>query len=285
MVLELITNFSRLRHRPFLMFFEAFFITIISVIFSTLLFPKEFCSIGILAFITIGILPLFNKLYSYDSYIYSFNRSFFKRHEKIIKLLFYFFLGVFLALVLIFFISSPQIKEKMFYTQITEVSEISEIRAQITGDFNFNSVSSFQKAFIEISKNNLGVMFTAISLSFFYGAGGLFLIVWNASILSFVVIQDILLSFASVSQTGILYFLKGIFYSFINFLGYLPHGIFKFLAYFFASVAGAIFARDLFKGIFSTEFAGIALKDFLLMIIIALISYFLGVLIESLYFL
>ena len=268
-----------------MMFFEAFILTIISVIFSVLLFPKEFCSIGILAFITIGALPLFNKLYSYDSYIYSYNKSFFKRHEKIIKLLFYFFLGVFVSLVLVFFISGPTIQDKLFYTQNLEVENISEIRSDITGNFIGSPNSNFQKAFSEISKNNLGVMFTAILLSFFYGAGGLFLIVWNASILSFVVIQDILMSFAAVSGHGVLSFLYGVLNSFINFLGYLPHGIFEFLAYFFASVAGAILARDLFKGVFTTEFAGRALKDFLLMILIALLSYFIGTLIEACYFL
>ena len=285
MVLELITNFSKLRHRPKTMFFEAIILTVISVIFSVSLFPKEFCSIGILAFITIGALPLFNKLYSYDSYIYNYNKNFFRRHEKIIKLLFYFFLGIFVTLIAIFFIAPTNVSDKLFYSQIKEVAGISDIRAEITGDFIGPETSTFQKAFSEISKNNLGVMLTAVTLSFFYGAGGLFLIVWNASIFSYVIIQDLIFSFSTVAGHGLVSIFMGLFNSLVNFLGYLPHGIFEFLAYFFASVAGAVLARDLFKGIFTTEFAGRALKDFLLMLLIALVCYFLGALIEATYFL
>ncbi len=286
MVLELITNFQKLRHKPALMFIEAIVLTVLSVVFAVSLFPENYTSIAILAFLTIGALPLFNRLYSYDSYLSSYSQNIFLRHKRIIKLLFFFFLGVFVAFILVYFVAPANVQDKLLTSQFSELQGIDEIRESITGQATAHDVSGskFKEVFYLIFKNNLLVVFTATVLSFFYGAGGLFLIAWNASILAAVLVKDIIISFSMASGSGLLTPLIGTYHSFISFLGFVPHGFFEVLAYFIVSVAGAVLARDLFRGMFTTDFRYRVIKDFIYLFIIAIICLIIGALIEACYF-
>jgi len=286
MVLELLTNIFKLRQKPILMFFEAFLLTIIAVVFSNIIFSGSFISISILALITIGALPLFNNLYSFDSYLTSYNKTFFQRHKKIILLLFYFFIGVVFAFVIIYFFSSASVKESLFVVQFQELDKIGVIRDGITGNFSLGGeVNQFGLAFKTIFLNNLLVILSATVLSFFYGAGGLLLIAWNASILAAAIVRDVIFSFSMVNSSSLLAPFVGVFKSVVNFIGFIPHGFFEIAAYFLVSLGGAIFARDLFRGSFTTDFKWLIIRDFLYLVLVAFIFIILGALIEASYFL
>jgi uncharacterized membrane protein SpoIIM required for sporulation len=283
MVLELITNTLKLRHKPYLMFFEAILLTIISIFFSISIFPGRYASIAILAFLTIGAIPLFNKLYSYDSYITNYKKHFFQRHKQIFILLFFFFLGILFTFVTSYFVLNENTSQHLFTAQFEELEKIAEIRNTITGNLTINELndSKFRSVFGLIFKNNFLVVLAAIILSFFYGAGGLFLIAWNASLLAVVIINYIS---SAVYGVGAAASLIGAKHGFLVFLGFVPHGFFEILAYFIASVAGAMFARDLFKDIFSTPFKWHAIRDFLYLFVFAIICLVIGALIEASYF-
>jgi uncharacterized membrane protein SpoIIM required for sporulation len=286
MVLELLINISKLRHRPIYIFIEAIFLTIISIIISFALFPENYTSIAILGFLTIGALPLFNNLYAYDSYLFNYNKSFFNRHKRIITLLFYFFLGVLITFIFAYFLFPSNISKEMLGAQFGEIDNISDIKASITGQTTGHNINSnnFWNVFNLIFKNNILVMITATLLSFFYGAGGLFLIVWNASILSAVLIRYILSAVSFAAGQGLWTPFIAIYHGFVAFLGFIPHGFFEVLAYFFVSVAGAMLARDLFKGVFTTDFKWFAIRDFFYMFLLAVFSLVIGAIIESLSF-
>ena len=283
MVLEIITDIQKIRHRVVYIFLEAMIITIISVFVSYVLFPEKYVSTAIMGFITIGFVPIFNRLYSYSSYIYNYNKSFFQRHKRIIALLFYFFMGVFVTFILIYFIAPSSVSNSILTSQFGELDVISNISNSVTGQMSGAAVNghNFRSIFLLIFKNNLTVMVGAILLSFMYGAGGLLLIAWNASVLSAVVIKDIISSFAGLPSHTFWFVLVGLYQSLLKFISYLPHGIFEILAYFVVSVAGAMFARDLFKGLFETSFKWKAIGDFLLMFLFAVLFLVIGALIEA----
>jgi len=287
MVLELLINTNKLRQSPGLMFLDAVILVIISIIFAVFLFPNNNTSIAALAFITIGAVPLFNKLYSHDSYLSNFDKSFFERHKTIILLLLWFFLGIFATYVAAYFILPSNASANIFSAQVGELDGIAEIQNSIgTGNLFGASIISpiFKEVFFLILINNLLVVLSATLLSFFYGAGGLFLIAWNASILSAVIAKDILISFSGISGS-IGSILNSIYNAILNFLSYLPHGLPEIIAYFLVSVAGAMFARDLFRGVFTTDFKWIALLDFIYLFLLAIIFLAIGALIEASYFL
>jgi len=287
MVLELLINTDKLRRSPGLMFFDAVILTAIAILFAMFLFPKTNTSIAVLAFITIGAVPLFNKLYSRDSYLLNFDKPFFSRHKTTIFLLLWFFLGIFTTYVGAYLILPQETSANVFSVQFGELDGIAELQNSIsTGNLAGTSqhTSRFKEVFFLVLVNNLLVVLSATLLSFFYGAGGLFLIAWNSSILAAVIAKDISLSFAGFSG-GIGSLLTGIGNTILSFFSYLPHGLPEILAYFIVSVTGAIFARDLFRGLFSTDFKWDALLDFMHMFMLALLLLAIGALIEASYFL
>ena len=196
MVMEFIYSPQKISKTPGIIFFEALFLALISVIFAIFVFPKAYVSIGILAFITIGSIPIFAKLYSYNSYLYNYSESFFERHKTLILQIIYLFLGIFVAFTFLFFIVGSETRETVFATQLSEIKGVEAIRNSISGQVTgtqLENQSNFGKVFNIVFKNNLGVVVRAAVLSFFYGAGAIFLIAWNASILATVIASDILL--------------------------------------------------------------------------------------------
>lgn len=287
MVMEFIFNPAKISKNPSIIFFEAVFLSLISVLFAVFVFPKEYVSIGILAFITIGAIPVFAKLFSYSSYLFNYSESFFVRHKTLFLEITYFFLGIFTAFVFLFFLLGPTTKEVVFSTQLHEIEGVANLRQSITGQISETKLANennFTKVFKIVLVNNLNVVLRAAVLSFFYGAGALFLIAWNASILATVISSDIFAN-AGLILSSPLGIFNAILQSFINLLGYIPHGFPEMLAYFVISFAGAMFARDLMKGLFTTEFRWKVIVDLLFMISLSLFLLIIGALIEASYFL
>jgi hypothetical protein len=286
-MLDFIFSAKKMLDRPYLMIFEAIYLVIISVFISLLLLPPQYVSIGVLTFITVGSIPLFNKIFSYSSYLFNYNKSFFTRHKKLLIILVYFFVGLFIAYSAFYFFSTESVRETVFLTQNEEIEGISYLRSSLTGEvsaIDSSTQAGFSKVFSLILKNNIGVALRALLLSLFYGAGALFLIAWNASILATVISAEIFSSIA-ISGYGLLSPIIGLFNALFNLIGYIPHGLPEILTYFLISFAGAMIARDLNKGIFSTEYKFRVLLDFLLMVGLALLLLVLGALIEASYFL
>lgn len=286
-MLDFIFSAKKMLDRPYLIIFEAIYLVIISVFISLLLLPPQYVSIGILTFITVGSIPLFNKIFSYSSYLFNYNKSFFTRHKKLLIILVYFFVGLFIAYSAFYFFSTESVRETIFLTQNEEIEGISYLRSSLTGEvsaIDSSTQAGFSKVFSLILKNNIGVALRALLLSLFYGAGALFLIAWNASILATVISAEIFSSIA-ISGYGLLSPIIGLFNALFNLIGYIPHGLPEILTYFLISFAGAMIARDLNKGIFSTEYKFRVLLDFLLMVGLALLLLVLGALIEASYFL
>jgi hypothetical protein len=288
-MLDFIFSAKKMLDRPYLIIFEAIYLVIISVFISLLLLPPQYVSIGILTFITVGAIPLFNKIFSYSSYLFNYNKSFFTRHKKLLIILVYFFIGLFIAYSAFYFFSTEPVREAIFLIQNEEMEGISYLRSSLTGEISAidsSTQAGFGKVFSLILKNNIGVAFRALLLSLFYGAGALFLIAWNASILATVISAEIFSSIViSGYGLGLLSPFIGLFNALFNLIGYIPHGLPEILTYFLISFAGAMIARDLNKGIFSTEYKFRVLLDFLLMVGLALLLLVLGALIEASYFL
>jgi|GEM_PF-971413 len=367
MIFGFLFSTSKLYNKPHLLFFEAIFLTVVSVLLSLFIFPNDILSFGILMFLTVGAIPIFTKLFSYNSYLSNYQKSFFKRHASLLTALGYFFLGVFVSYVVFFFIFSLNynletysvddqinvttgtidfyleiseinerdvvvvlyqnnrairqgrfyrgqyidfrgydfnktfliteinekvtlsqgsgLRENIFFVQLKERAGIDSVRTSLTGQIiGTHKGTSFNDAFSLIFKNNFNVVVKALLMSFFYGAGALFLISWNASVLASVVALDIFVSMAPLVSEGFKGFLIGVFHSLYLFIGYLPHGLPELLSYFLVSFAGALLARDLFKGLFATEFKWQIIKDLSLIFFFALLLLFIGALIEASYF-
>ncbi|MFQ6120728.1 MAG: stage II sporulation protein M, partial [Methanosarcinales archaeon] len=84
---------------------------------------------------------------------------------------------------------------------------------------------AFSDTFFKIVTNNIGVLILSFLFSFLFGAGAVFILAWNASILSAAI------GMAAKSVGG----LKGLPLAVMIFF---PHGSLEILAYFIGGIAG-----------------------------------------------
>lgn len=137
-----------------------------------------------------------------------------QRHKDILKVYAAFFAGMILSLSIVYLMLPEHTVEKLFEDQINEIKII-------RGSFLF--FNNFQKILV----NNVGVLFLSFLFSFLFGAGAIFILAWNASVLSAAI------GMAAKSIGGF----KGLPLAVLMFF---PHGSLEILAYFIGGIAGGL---------------------------------------------
>lgn len=171
-------------------------------------------------FVTIGAYPLMINLSRYDEAqdenLLKAKRKvgIFRRHQTVIKVYIAFFLGVIISLLILYMMLPKDAVDKIFGYQM---DEISRIRGAVT----------MPDIFSKIFRNNVQVLVLSFLLSFIFGAGAVFIISWNSSVLAAAIgaSAENLGGVAGVPQALMQYF---------------PHGSLEFLAYFVGAIAGSI---------------------------------------------
>ena len=104
---------------------------------------------------------------------------------------------------------------------------------RITGNFT-NSMTGFSMIF----SNNLRILFLCVIFSFFYGAGAIYILAWNASVMGAAIGNSIRSAIAKsvTSLTWLSYFSTVS----TKFAAYFLHGIPEVGAFFFGGLAGGI---------------------------------------------
>lgn len=154
-----------------------------------------------------------------------------RKHSRLLFSLLCLFIGFVISFSFWAFILPADMMNSMFSMQQATVNNI---RANITGNI-INGSGLFP-----IIINNLKVLFVSIIFAFFYGAGSIFILAWNASVLGFVI--------GNLTRNSI-----GIVGMPVAFLKYFLHGIPEMLAYITAALAGGIIYVALWKGDFLKE--------------------------------
>jgi len=136
----------------------------------------------------------------------------------------------------------------------------------------YNECKNLQTRSIEacsffIFNNNYFVLVLAILFSFLYGAGAIFLIGWNASVIGTVVGAEIVFD-----QLG-----SGI----ARLVGILPHGLFEIGGYFIGAIAGGIISIALTTKKYSEHGFEVILKDTIILVMIAFALLVIGSIIEA----
>jgi len=186
-----------------------------------------------------------------------------KEHEKALKAFISLFLGFIVAYSIWFIFLPSEITANLFNTQLTTINQIN---TNISGKI----ISS--EIFFNIFANNFKVMLFCIIFAFFYGAGAIFILTWNAS-----VIAAAIGSFVRNQMTHITHYFM--LYP-IAVLRYMTHGTFEILAYFIAGLGGGIISVAVINHQLGTKRFERVIKDSLILIILAIIFLIIAALIE-----
>jgi uncharacterized membrane protein SpoIIM required for sporulation len=286
MVLESLIGERNIRKNPVLIFILTVIISIGSIIFANAIFPAH-ASVLSVAFITIGLVPIVHNVLAKEEYEEALARksstTFFARHFNVIMIYVWIFVGIILAFSLTYAVVPNDQKGILFEEQINAFCSIAGsdncsegIPNSITGRATAGAFNACQNPATKdiascsffIFENNMGVLIFIIILSLLYGAGAIFIIAWNASILG-LFFGEMFLSAQHMTSAGLL---QGML---------IGHGPPELFSYIFGALAGAILSAMISKGQFlSHEFSTI-IKDVTFLIFLAVFSVVYGAIVEA----
>ncbi len=287
MVVESLFSGREMRHHPVFMFFVALLASGLGIATAYALFPGQSSPLAI-AFCTIGLVHLILQLTRHEENAEIRHPgnplSFGLRHGRVIKVFAWMFIGLLVAYGIWYALLPADIRARVFSEQEKTLSGIDSLRESLTGQFSGSpsTCGRSQACWFEvILLNNAGVLLAAVLLSFVWGAGAVFLIGWNASVLGVILGRDILALLHAYSNFGFFNFVPAFVHAIANASGLLPHGIFEATGYFMGSLAGGIISAGISSRIFRTRaFMRIAL-DALVLIGIALGILAIGAFVEA----
>ncbi len=152
-----------------------------------------------------------------------------REHSKVLLFLLFLFIGFVFAFAFWTLVLPAETVSILFNMQGGVVEGIRDMVA--TGD------ATSGEAFYLILFNNFKVLFISLVFAFFYGAGAIFILVWNASVMGFVIgdLARQTLGFVALP---------------IAFTKYFLHGIPEMMAYLTISLAGGVVYIAAWKGHF-----------------------------------
>ncbi|MFH1199549.1 MAG: stage II sporulation protein M [Candidatus Micrarchaeota archaeon] len=290
MVLEALVSPLKAERNPAFIILLGFLFVTVSVWLTSTVLEIEPKSMILIMFTVIPALPFALSLFQSDEEEFEHDKVLGSRtlakHFSTLIVLLALFLGLIIGFTFWYLALPPAQSEELFSLQINELKGIRAIGTTLGGSLGGKVVSLVEKStgmavstnfaptFEFIFMHNLWVLFLIIAFSVVYGAGSIFIIVWNAS-----VVGIFLGNFAKqyvLHQTG--YSLAGGVG--MGILGLLPHGSFELVSYSIGALAGGVLSTALVKGNFSSRFAGI-LRDIAKMIAWAVVLLAIGALIES----
>jgi uncharacterized membrane protein SpoIIM required for sporulation len=275
MVLEALITARLAEKKPWQLFFIGVFYSTIAMFLSLWIF-KEHASLVMVFLTVLASVPLIysavkleEKKEGPDDRVVDD----LKQHWKALYFFITLFLGFMVSFTAWYVFLPPDLVESLFTTQTSTINAINaNIQGASTG--SITAYISGGAIFAKIFTNNFKVLFFCVFFSFFYGAGAIFILTWNASVISAAVGNFIRENLSSV--TGWHYF--AVFS--VGFMRYMTHGIFEILAYFVGGLAGGIISFAVIRHAFnSKKFRHIVFDSFDL-IIIATFVLFIAALIE-----
>jgi uncharacterized membrane protein SpoIIM required for sporulation len=203
--------------------------------------------------------------------------SMLKRHSRVLLFYTFLFLGVMVAFVIWYVVLPSDMSQTVFRQQITTIAQInSPVQAHVVG--NATTTSLFNRIFF----NNIKVLIFCILFAFFYGAGAIFILVWNASVVAAATGNLIKLGLAKYAGasglTKMAAVTQTVSYSFSR---YMFHGIPEMVAYMVAGLAGGIISVAVINHDFRTDNFQKIILDASTLLIIAMAILFMAAVVES----
>jgi uncharacterized membrane protein SpoIIM required for sporulation len=247
---DILLSPRKAKRHPFEVIFVGFFYATISLFLSLWIFP-DYASL-LMVFLTVisciyivqGILIVEENE---EDNIKS-EQSTLKEHSRTLWFFLLLFLGFLFAFVFWTVVLPTTTTNVLFEMQQKSVSSIQAISGNAVSSSNFEIILS----------NNLRVLLLSLVFALFYGAGAIFILAWNASIMGFVI--------GNLARNSL-----GLGALPLAFMKYFVHGIPEMLAYFAAALAGGILFMAVLRGDFKKDKLKRMLIDTFVLVIVSLL--------------
>jgi len=275
-MLETLVNPKKAERKPWEMFIIGLLYAAIAVLVVDFIFLKnpvftKYTSILIVAFTVIFSIPFFFyiiKIEEEKDIKIKSERKLIKEHGRALSALMFLFLGYVLAFAILFVVLPKDVVEPNFRAQ-------TETYCLINSKYNFEECASnllvgkavgnesqiptIKEGMTRVStilSNNFYVLVFSLLFSFLFGAGAIFILAWNASVISTAIGL-----FAKSNISGLP----------AGMARYLIHGLPEIASYFVVALAGGIIGTAIIKHEFGHEKFWRVLQDSLDLIILSLV--------------
>ena len=193
MVLESLLKARSAEKRPYLVFFLGILYSSIAILVSWLLFRHDnsMVFVSVIVFASIPLMFRIIKLEEKKDRKIMKETSLLKEHKKALIAFMALFFGIMVSLSLWYIFLPQDNVDTLFESQIREVNIVE-------GKFSGNVVKPSD--FTQIFLNNARVLGFSFLFSLFFGAGAIFILAWNASLIAVALgsfVRDSLGSFSS----------------------------------------------------------------------------------------
>jgi len=275
MVLELLINPQKAEKTPWAMFFFGFVYASVGAFLSLWIFGK-YASLVMVFLTVLACIYLLQGILAVEEekdIAISKERTLLKEHGKALSLFMFLFLG-FMAAYSLWYVLLPSGWVQNLYG--AQIETIRQVNGMGTGSA-IDGTSRLGKIFF----NNLKVLFFSILFAFFYGAGAVFILAWNASVVGAAIGNFVRTELATITK-GIGLVAAGSYFSIysLGLLRYMTHGLFEILAYFMAALGAGIISIAVIKHDVGSEKFTHIIIDSLDLIIISIAILFFAALVE-----
>ncbi len=264
MVVEAILYPIKAEKKPWVMFFLGLFYTSIGILISLWIFADQ-ASLIMVFMITMAALPIFYntmKLEESKDMIIDTESAILKEHNKAISFFMYLFIGITIACA-VWYVLLPNSTINILFDK--QVGTIQTINNHVSGNVIYN-LNVFWKIFF----NNFKVLAFSVLFALIYGAGAIFILSWNATVIGAAIGNFIRTNVSSyTSSLGLLEAGNYFHVVSLGMLKYSIHGIPEIAAYFYGGLAGGILSVALMRKHFKTEKFSKIMVDFSELIMIS----------------
>lgn len=260
---------KRAQRHPLEMMVIAIFYSSISIILSLWIFPGQ-SSLVMVFFTVLSCIYVVQGAFKIEETKEKRAKNegwLLRQHFKLLLFLLFLFIGFVISFSVWTFVLPSEKAAVIFSVQD---SAVLSVRSAITG-ISANSASGSivsSNGLIPIILNNVKVLIVSLIFAFFFGAGAIFILVWNASIMGYVIGN---LAKDTLGLIGIP----------IAFAKYFVHGIPEMLAYLTAALAGGMIYVSIWKGDFlNSERNKKLIIDVIALVLIAIFLLIIAALIE-----
>src|SRR3989344_191537 len=231
MVVESLLFPLKAEKKPWQMFFLGLLYTSIGMFLALWVFRDQ-ASLIMVFMITMAALPVFYNTIKFEEskdMIMDKETEILKEHNKAITFFMYLFIGITVACAIWYAILPTDTINVLFDKQ---VGTIQSINNQVSGNV-IRSLSIFWKIFM----NNLKVLVFSILFALIYGAGAIFILTWNATVIGSAIGNFFRTNLSSYT-TSLGLFDAGNYFHVVSIvlLKYALHGIPEIAAYFYGGV-------------------------------------------------
>jgi len=264
MVVEALLFPIKAEKSPWIMLFIGFLYTSLGIILALWIFRDQ-ASLIMVFMITMAALPIFYntmKLEESKDMIMEKETAILREHNKAISFFLYMFIGMTIACAVWYILLPTSTINQLFDKQ---TGTIQSINNQVSGNA-VHSIDIFGKIFF----NNFKVLAFSILFSFVYGAGAIFILSWNATVIGAAIGNFIRANISSYTNSlGLLQAGNYFHVVSLGLLKYSVHGIPEIASYFYGGLAGGILSVALIRKHFKTAKFPMVMKDFSELVLIA----------------